>query len=170
MCSSDLSVPASRVPHVAVLPGGSRIDIPPSPAAVRAERALAPLPEPDVPGLSWAGGTRRAPLGRVAAARSGDKGGDANLGVWVEDDRAWPWLAHMLTLDAVRALLPETAGYELERHVLPNLRAVNVVVRGLLGEGVAYHARFDPQAKALGELLRGRFADIPRELLPGEAS
>jgi Acyclic terpene utilisation family protein AtuA len=166
----SVSVPASGVPHVAVLPDGSRVDIPPSPVAVSAERALAPVPEPDVPRRSWSGGTRRTPLGRVAAARSGDKGGDANLGVWVEDDRAWPWLAHMLTLDAVRALLPETAGHEMERHVLPNLRAVNVVVRGLLGEGVAYNARFDPQAKALGELLRARFADIPRELFPEEAT
>ncbi len=165
----SVSVPASGVPHVAVLPDGSRVDIPPSPVAVPAERALAPLPEPEVPPLNQSAGTRRAPLGRVAAARSGDKGGDANLGVWVEDDRAWPWLAHTLTRDAVRALLPETAGLELERHVLPNLRAVNVVIRGLLGEGVAYNARFDPQAKALGELLRARFADIPRELLPEEA-
>jgi hypothetical protein len=101
----------------------------------------------------------------VAGARSGDKGGDANLGVWVEDDRAWPWLAHFLTVDRVRSLLPETAGLELERHVLPNLRAVNVIVHGLLGEGVAYNARFDPQAKALGEQLRSRFADIPESLL-----
>jgi hypothetical protein len=105
------------------------------------------------------------PLGRVAGARSGDKGGDANLGVWAADDRAWPWLAHFLTAERVRALLPETAGLELERHVLPNLRAVNVIVRGLLGEGVAYNARFDPQAKALGEQLRSRFADIPESLL-----
>ena len=105
-------------------------------------------------------------MGRVAGARSGDKGGDANLGVWVEEDRAWPWLARFLTLDAVRALLPETAELELERHVLPNLRAVNVIVRGLLGEGVAYNARFDPQAKALGELLRARIVDVPEELAP----
>jgi hypothetical protein len=105
-------------------------------------------------------------LGRVAGARSGDKGGDANLGVWVEEDRAWPWLARFLTLERVRDLLPETAELELERHVLPNLRAVNVIVRGLLGEGVGYHARFDPQAKALGELLRARIVDVPEELAP----
>jgi hypothetical protein len=165
----SVSMPASGVPHVAVLPDGSRVDIPSSPVAVPAGRALAPVPEPDVPRHSWSGGTCRAPLGRVAAARSGDKGGDANLGVWVEDDRAWPWLAHMLTRDAVRALLPETADHEIERYVFPNLRAVNVVVRGLLGEGVAYNARFDPQAKALGEWLRARFVEIPRELLSREA-
>jgi acyclic terpene utilization AtuA family protein len=159
-------LPASAVPHVAVLPDGSRVDIPHSPLAVPAAQALASVPEPSLPYSERSrGGSRRAPLGRVAGARSGDKGGDANIGVWVEDDRAWPWLAHFLTLDTVRALLPETAGLALERHVLPNLRAVNVIVRGLLGEGVAYNARFDPQAKALGELLRSRFADIPEALL-----
>jgi acyclic terpene utilization AtuA family protein len=162
----SVSVSAYEVPHVAVLQDGSRIELPHSPLAVPAAQALASVPqppphsEPERPG-----GTRRAPLGQVVGARSGDKGGDANLGVWVEDDRAWPWLDGFLTLEVVRALVPETEGLELERHVLPNLRAVNVIVRGLLGEGVAYNARFDPQAKALGELLRARFADIPEELL-----
>jgi hypothetical protein len=165
------SVPASAVPHIAVLPDGSRVEIPHSPLAVPAARALAPVPEPRLPNPEQmhyperTGGSRRVPLGRIAGARSGDKGGDANLGVWVEDDNAWPWLAHYLTLDTVRAMLPETAGLELDRHVLPNLRAVNVIARGLLGEGVAYNARFDPQAKALGELLRARYADVPEELL-----
>jgi hypothetical protein len=159
-------VPVSLVPHTAVLPDGSRVEIAHSPLAVPAAEALRPVPEPVFPESERRGGaTRRAPLGRVAGARSGDKGGDANLGVWVEDDRAWPWLAEFLTLDVVRELLPETAGLTLERHVLPNLRAVNVIVRGLLGEGVASNARFDPQAKALGEHFRSRFADIPESLL-----
>ena len=161
----SVSVPAAEVPHVAVLPDGSRIELLHSPLAVPAAQALAPVPEPPLPSTERRGRTRRVPLGVLAGARSGDKGGDVNLGVWVEEERAWPWLAGFLTLDMVRALLPETAGLELERHVLPKLRAVNVIVRGLLGEGVAYNARFDPQAKALGELLRARFADVPEELL-----
>jgi hypothetical protein len=159
-------VPASAVPHVAVLPDGSRVEVPHSPFAVPAAQALASVPEPLLPDSEREGVTRRTPLGRVAGARSGDKGGDANLGVWVEEERAWPWLARFLTLERVRALLPETAALELERHVLPNLRAVNVIVHGLLGEGVGYHARFDPQAKALGELLRARMVDVPDELAP----
>jgi hypothetical protein len=163
-------VPAYLVPHVAVLPDGTRVEVAHSPLGVPAARALAPVPEPELPATELPatersrGGSRREPLGRIAAARSGDKGGDANLGVWVEDERAWPWLARFLTLDRVRELLPETAGLDLERHVLANLRAVNVVIRGLLGEGVAYNARFDPQAKALGELLRSRVVELPREL------
>jgi len=158
-------VPATEVPHVAVLPDGRRINIPHSPLAVPTAKALAPVPEPALSLAERPGATRQAPLGVAVGARSGDKGGDANLGVWVADDRGWPWLAGFLTVERVRELLPETAGLNTERHVLPNLRAVNVIVRGLLGEGVAYHARFDPQAKALGELLRSRFADIPEDLL-----
>ncbi|MEU0296136.1 exopolyphosphatase, partial [Streptomyces microflavus] len=90
---------------------------------------------------------------------------DANVGVWVRDDDAWRWLAHELTVARFRELLPETAGLTVVRHVLPNLRALNFTVRGLLGEGVAAQARFDPQAKAVGEWLRSRWLPIPVALL-----
>ncbi|MCV4714115.1 hypothetical protein OFC05_29040, partial [Escherichia coli] len=88
----------------------------------------------------------RVPLGTIALARSGDKGGDANIGVWVRTEDQWRWLVHTLTVDRLKALLPETAQLTVTRHVLPNLRAVNFLVTGLLGKGVAYQARFDPQA------------------------
>ncbi|WP_425582447.1 AtuA-related protein, partial [Streptomyces synnematoformans] len=104
----------------------------------------------------------------VAGARGGDKGGSANVGVWARPalgTAAWRWLAHTLTAERFRALLPETAALPVVRHVLPNLRALNFTVDGLLGEGVASQARFDPQAKALGEWLRARHVDIPEELL-----
>ncbi|MFE5968904.1 acyclic terpene utilization AtuA family protein [Streptomyces sp. NPDC056463] len=154
-------VPAADVPHTAVLPDGSRIHLP-VPARTR---ELEPVDEPPLPEPPARGPTRRAPLGRVAGARSGDKGGDANIGVWVRTDAAWSWLVHTLTAERLRHLLPETAGLDVVRHVLPNLRAVNFVVTGILGEGVASQARFDPQAKALGEWLRARELDVPEELL-----
>ncbi|RST17739.1 DUF1446 domain-containing protein [Streptomyces sp. WAC05374] len=149
------------VTHTAVLPDGRREVVPP-PARTR---TLEPVPPPPLPEPLPDGPVRRAPLGRVAGARSGDKGGDANIGVWVPTDEAWRWLAHALTADRLRALLPEAAPLEVVRHVLPNLRALNFTVTGLLGEGVAAQARFDPQAKALGEWLRARHLDIPEALL-----
>ena len=157
-------VPAESVDHVAVLPDGARIPIPPSPSDRRAPggSALHRAGSPPPPPLS--GPTRRAPLGTVAGARSGDKGGDANVGVWARSDEAWRWLAHSLTVDALRGLLPETATLTVHRHDLPNLRALNFVIEGLLGEGVASSTRFDPQAKALGEWLRSRTVDIPEGL------
>lgn len=154
-------VAADQVPHVAVHADGSRVDIPCATETLElAPAAAAPLPEP-LP----AGPTRRAPLGRVAGARSGDKGGSANVGVWVRTDEQWRWLAHTLTVELLKELLPEAADFDVTRHLLPNLRAVNFVIDGILGQGVAYQARFDPQAKGLGEWLRGRYLDIPESLL-----
>ncbi|WP_280429067.1 acyclic terpene utilization AtuA family protein [Nocardia brasiliensis] len=154
-------VAATEVPHVAVLPDGSRTDIaPPADTLALAEVSAPALPEPLV-GKE----TRRAPLGSIALARSGDKGGNANVGVWVRTEDQWRWLVHTLTVDRVKELLPEAATLSVTRHVLPNLRAVNFIIEGLLGQGVAYQARFDPQAKGLGEWLRSRHLDIPLEFL-----
>lgn len=154
-------VDAADVRHTAVLPGGEHVVLP-APTVVRELTDAGPgeLPEPPEPGP-----TRRAPLGLVAGARSGDKGGDANIGVWAPTDDAWRWLAHELTVERLRELLPETAGLTVVRHVLPNLRALNFTVGKILGEGVAAQARFDPQGKALGEWLRARHVDIPEALL-----
>ena len=154
-------VSATEVPHVAVHSDGSRTDIPPSSETLD----LAPVASPELPAAGPVGETRRVPLGVIAGARSGDKGGDANVGVWVRTDAQWRWLAHTLTVDKLREMLPETADLEVTRHLLPNLRAVNFVIEGILGQGVAYQARFDPQAKGLGEWLRSRHIDIPEELL-----
>jgi hypothetical protein len=111
--------------------------------------------------------TVRLPLGRVVGARSGDKGGNANVGVWARSDEAWCWLRDFLTEERVRRLMPaETEGREVQVDLLPNLRAVNVIIVGLLGRGVAASTRTDPQAKGLGEYLRAKVVDLPRSLLP----
>lgn len=112
-----------------------------------------------------AGPTRRAPLGLVAGARSGDKGGDANVGVWVRTPAAYAWLDRVLTVEGFRALVGETARLPVERHALPNLLALNFVVRGLLGRGAAANLRADAQAKGLGEFLRARHVDIPQQII-----
>ncbi|MFF8972341.1 acyclic terpene utilization AtuA family protein [Streptomyces sp. NPDC014995] len=154
-------VPQDAVAHQAVLPDGRRIPVPPAAGTrVLEEVAQPPLPEPLPPGP-----VRRAPLGLVAGARSGDKGGNANVGVWVRSDEAWRWLAHALTVERFRELIPESRELTVTRHVLPGLRALNFVVEGILGDGVAAQHRFDPQAKALGEWLRSRHLDLPEALL-----
>ena len=154
-------VPAGEVPHTAVLADGTRVPIPPATETLELSEAAPPaLPEP-LPD----GPTRLVPLGTVAGARSGDKGGGANIGVWVRTERQWRWLAHALTVEAVRELLPEARDLPITRPLLPGIRAVNFVVDGILGKGVAYQARFDPQAKGLGEWLRSRHIEIPEEIL-----
>ncbi len=122
-------------------------------------RSSLPLVEPDREP------TDRVPLGRVVGTRSGDKGGNANLGVFTRSDRSFAWLSSFLTVERFRELLPESATLQVDRHDLPNLRALNFVVHGLLDEGVAASTRIDAQAKSLGEWLRARVVEVPSRLL-----
>ncbi len=115
------------------------------------------------------GPTRRVALGSVCGARSGDKGGNANVGFWVRDERAWPWLREALTADFLSSLLPGEGSYMIDRVELPNLRAVNFVVRDWLGNGVASNLALDSQAKGLAEFLRSRHVEVPERLLGGSA-
>ncbi|MFH9075096.1 acyclic terpene utilization AtuA family protein [Streptomyces alboflavus] len=156
-------VDAASVRQVAVTPDGLRVDIPAATAG--GTRELVDVEPPELPEPLTYERTRRLPLGTVAGARSGDKGGDANVGVWVRTDDAWRWLAHHLTVDRFQSLVPESRELKVTRHMLPNLRALNFHVEGILGAGVASQARFDPQAKGLGEWLRARHLDIPEVLL-----
>jgi hypothetical protein len=178
-------VPPDAVEQVVVLPGGERRVVPHTAATggagtaageagtAAATRASAPAP-PAAAGVAApqaaAGPTVRVPLGRIAGARSGDKGGNANVGLWVRDPAAFGWLRGELTVARIRALLPEAAGLEIRSYELPNLAALNFVIVGLLGRGVAASARPDPQAKGLGEYLRSRLVDVPESLLGGLSS
>jgi len=154
-------IPAGHVPQEVVMLGGETHQvssvIPDAPASV----TPAPGPTTAAPGDP----TQRAPLGSIAGARSGDKGGNANLGVFVRNDAAWAWLDAFLTTPRLRELLPEAAELEIDRTRLPALRSLNFVLHGLLGEGVAASTRQDGQAKSLGEWLRARLVDIPEVLL-----
>ena len=131
----------------------------------------APVPATDEPAVASAarnpdfGPAHRVPLGSVAGARSGDKGGNANVGVWVRTDAEFAWLRAYLTATRLAELVPSLAGYPIQRYELPNLRALNFVVTGLLGRGVAASTRLDPQAKALGEEVRAALADVPARFL-----
>jgi hypothetical protein len=160
-------VPATVVRHTVVLPDGSLRTIPP-PAVrggVRTDAAEASPPAAGEP-EGTTGPTRRAPIGLICGARSGDKGQNANAGLWARQPEAYAWLRGYLDVERFRELLPEAAGLEVRRYELPNLHALNFVVAGLLGLGVAASTRPDPQAKGLGEYLRSRHADIPVRLLP----
>ncbi|HEX4457560.1 MAG TPA: exopolyphosphatase, partial [Polyangia bacterium] len=111
------------------------------------------------------GPTVRVPLGRVFGSRSGDKGGNANLGLWSKTTLAYTWLEHYLTVDEMRTLFSDLAPYPMTRTSLPNLNAVHFYIHGLLGEGVASSTRSDPQAKTLGEYVRARVVAMPAVLL-----
>jgi hypothetical protein len=147
---------ATAAAAAAATPVGPRLPAPPSAAA-------GPNPSPTE------GAVRHLPLGTIIGARSGDKGGNANVGLWARSEAAWSWLDWFLSAERFRELLPEADDLEVRRYAFPNLSALNFVVVGLLGEGVASSTRPDPQAKGLGEYLRARLVDIPVGLLPRPA-
>ncbi len=162
-------VDRSAVTHTVVHADGTREQVadPTVFGTVAPDAGRRPSPYPAPPDSL----NRRVPFGTFVHARSGDKGGDANLGLWVTHDDSEKydarvtWLAKLITPKKVRELIPEAADLEVEVYVLPNLGAVNVLIRGLLGQGVAASTRFDPQAKGLGEWVRSRMVHIQEGLL-----
>jgi hypothetical protein len=154
-------VDARAVPHRVVMDDGTTLDVPRAPDAQRFE----PIPECAPPAVApYSGPVHELPLGRLCGTRSGDKGGNANIGVWVETPEAYRWLEDFLTIARLRELLPETAELDVERYTLPCVLALNFVIKRLLGDGVAASLRSDPQAKTLGEYLRARVVAIPASL------
>jgi len=155
-------VPAEIVPQEVVLLGSEAREVSSVIPSARVDVKTTPGPAATAPG----GATKRVPLGTIYGARSGDKGGNANLGIFARSDEAWAWLDQFLTTDKLRELLPEAAELRVDRHRLPAIRSLNFVLHGLLQEGVAASTRQDGQAKSLGEWLRARVVDLPEALLP----
>jgi hypothetical protein len=153
-------VPAQQVKHTVHLADGTTQVIESRVAADPVAPETVAESHTPAPATQW-GPTRVAPLGEIAGARSGDKGGSANVGVWVRNREHFEWLAATLTTELFKQLIPEAEDLEVHRHELPNLFAVNFVIDGILGRGVADNVRFDPQAKGLGEWLRSRHVAIP---------
>jgi hypothetical protein len=153
-------LPNHLVEHRVVAADGSVGQIQSAAGVAPVEPAVRVDPTPLTGGATW-----RVPLGTVAGARSGDKGGNGNVGVWVGEPQMYRWLENELTVERLKQLLPEAADLVVRRYPLPNLSAINFVIERLLGDGVASSTRQDPQAKGLGEWLRSRYVDIPVALL-----
>ncbi|HEX4061579.1 MAG TPA: acyclic terpene utilization AtuA family protein [Streptosporangiaceae bacterium] len=163
-------VPAGEVTHTVHLPDGTTQDIPHTTAASLPPPAVSAAPLS--PEGELEGDRVTVPLGRLCGARSGDKGGNANVGFWARDDLVYAWLRAELSTERLRKLLPEAADLKIDRFELPNVRALNFVVHGLIAPGVAATTRPDAQAKGLGEYLRSRLVDVPTGLLglsPGQS-
>jgi hypothetical protein len=163
-------LPQSALAHKAVLDGsdGTVLDIPAPEHTALATQPRHPEPMSAVDAGATRGvPTRTAALGAVAYARSGDKGGNSNVGIWAPDQRAWEWLRTTLSTEQLRRMMPELAGLDVLRHELPKLRAVHFVLRGLLGTGGSSNTRVDPIGKAIGEYLRAKHLPVPVELLDG---
>ena len=117
---------------------------------------IAPAPE---------GKTDKGPLGSYFGARSGDKGGCANLGVWAKTDLSYSFLYSFLTVEKLKELLPDLNNYEIDRYDLPNIKSLNFYIHGILEDGVSSNNKKDGQAKSLGEYLRAKIVDLPISII-----
>ncbi len=160
-------VPADLVPQYVEMLGGETVVVD-STAPANLDPSSGPPAGIEssigVTGSDVRGDTVAIPLGRLVGARSGDKGGNANVGVFARHDEVWSWLREFLTTERLRALLPEVAPLTVDRYCLEEIRSLNFVIHGLLEEGVAASSRQDAQAKSLGEWLRSRHVDVPASL------
>lgn len=157
-------MPAASFPQYVTLDEGDPREVPPAPGATAAQAALVDETRPTA-GDEDFGPTVRRSLGTVLGARSGDKAGNATLGVWARDDDAHEWLRSWWDEQAVYDLVPEAAGCALRMWELPHLRACGVTIVGLLGRGVAANLDLDSQGKGLGEYVRAKHVDVPVALL-----
>jgi hypothetical protein len=158
-------LPMNVLAHRAVLADGREIAIaPPAVTTASFAQPVHPEAEPETSG-SGGGPMRRVPLGTIAYARSGDKGANSNVGIWVDDDRAWPWLRETLSTRTIRELVSEARELEIVRHEFPHVRAVHFVFKGYLGSGGSSNLRADQVGKAVGEYILAKHVDVPSELL-----
>ncbi len=154
------TVTRSRVAQIVTV-ADQEFEVTPTPVGQRIEPA--PVPSP---GDVWDGAeTELAPIGTIVGARSGDKAGNANLGVFVRSAEQYPWLESFLSVDQLLAMMPDLAPHRIVRHVLPNLTAINFEIFGLLSDGVSSSLRPDPQAKGLSEYFRSIEVPIPAQFL-----
>jgi hypothetical protein len=127
----------------------------PGPAAPALPARARPAPPHDATDMIT------VPLWVLVGGRSGDKGGDANVGLWADTEPVARWLSDSFDVRQFKEALPESAPFEVTRYPLPNLRAVNFVVHGILGWGVASTLRLDTQGKGMAERLRSHAVPVP---------
>ncbi len=148
--------------HRAVLWDGRTLDIAPPDVT---ELSTQPTHDEPRPESYPAGDLRTVELGALAYARSGDKGGNSNVGIWVRDKAAYSWLRQALTTDEFYMLVPEVKDIKIVRHEFPNLNAVHFLLKGLLGTGGSSNLRVDQIGKAVGEYIRAKHVQVPKQLL-----
>ncbi len=147
-----------RKVEVTVRVAGEAVPLPQA-AALGGEDALPPPPA--LRDTLPAGRRIEVPLIRLAVARSGDKGNDANIGVIARKPEYLPAIRAALTPEAVRAYFAHFAEGEVERFDLPGMHALNFVLQDSLGGGGTSSLRLDTQAKTYAQLLLGFAVPVP---------
>ncbi len=101
----------------------------------------------------------------IAYARSGDKGSHANIGVIAYNPEGYAFLQEHLTEKRVHAYFEPLGVMETKRYEMPNIGALNFVLKGVLAGGGSRSLRIDAQGKALGQALLEMEVSIPENIL-----
>ncbi|KAK6214671.1 hypothetical protein LQW54_004179 [Pestalotiopsis sp. IQ-011] len=156
------TVSYEKLPHRVIM--GDRI------VEIKHHGITCPLPEkrpsyetPDPIDLESFGFTVRVPLGAIAHARSGDKGDNCNIGIYVRSADEYKWLQSYMTVRRFKALLGEDykETITVERCEFPRIWAVHFRLLDFLGGGAASSTRIDMLGKGVAEYVRSKFVDIP---------
>ena len=117
--------------------------------------------------LASLGETVKVRLGDVVLARSGDKGANINIGLFVRKRSHYPWLQSFFTRQRMIELMGEDWRHDffVERCEFPNLLAVHFVIYGPLGRGVSSCRLLDALGKAFADYIRDKVVDVPRGIV-----
>lgn len=107
----------------------------------------------------------RVQLHRLAHARTGDKGGTANIGLIAYDPAWYPLLVAQVTEESVAACFAHRAPVRVRRYLLPRLGAMNFVLEDVLDGGVNDALNLDAHGKTLAFLLLRMDIHVPEELI-----
>ncbi|KAL1880860.1 hypothetical protein Plec18167_003395 [Paecilomyces lecythidis] len=113
------------------------------------------------------GPTVMRPLGDIALARSGDKGANVNIGLFVQTAEQWEWFRSFMTRPKMQKLMGKDwkDWYFIERVEIPHIYAVHYVIYGPLGRGVSSSKLLDALGKGFAEFIRAVHVPIPTKFL-----
>lgn len=109
------------------------------------------------------GSTTMRPLGDIALARSGDKGANVNMGLFVQTPEQWEWFRAFMTRRKMQELMGKDwqDWYFIERVEMPHIYAVHFVIYGPLGRGVSSSKLLDSLGKGFAEFIRAVHIPVP---------
>jgi hypothetical protein len=153
-------VSKSAVPAVVEV-DGAQVPLGPQEAAHAATQRspAAPSPAPMPAAERWA----QVPLIALAHGRSGDKGDTANIGILARAPEFVPLIGAALTPNAVRGYFAHLVQGDVERFELVGVRGFNFLLHRALGGGGTASLRYDPQGKALAQMLLDFPVPVPAE-------
>jgi len=121
-------------------------------------------PAPPLPTTGSNAATETVPLVALAYGRSGDKGDNANIGIFARRPEYEPILDAEVTEAAVAAYFAHRIQGKVTRWRLPGINGFNFLLRQAPGGGGMASLKADPLAKAFAQMLLDMPVRVPASL------